>query len=290
VIRVRHPHHHHQSHQLPARSVGGWRELAGIVWKFFEKIESVLKDDTKLEIALLLLGVETELRLRSGLQSGVVALYASAHSSRRAVTVALAAVASSLLVIWPAGVRVWHGPHIINALHSRPLSISLVFMVLTLVFYSAVVFVCVAGAGSSLPSSSAVLKRDVFAVAFGFLGFSCIPAISIYYFMVAAYLTFFRSDASVIAVAPLSDAHLFAVVVHKWGLWGLSSLLVSFSPLLLYVGAADILLVARRFDIAFQWFDSKVDIEKKPLSAIGLVAGALVALVYWAAVVVGRVL
>ena len=30
--------------------------LAGIVWKFFERVEAVLKDDTKLEIAAWLLG------------------------------------------------------------------------------------------------------------------------------------------------------------------------------------------------------------------------------------------
>ena len=30
--------------------------LAGIVWKFFERVEAVLTDDTKLEIAVWLLG------------------------------------------------------------------------------------------------------------------------------------------------------------------------------------------------------------------------------------------
>jgi hypothetical protein len=38
---------------------------------------------------------------------------------------------------------------------------------------------------------------------------------------------------------------------------------------------------ARHFDIGFGWFNRKFDIEKKPLSAIGLVAGALVAVAYW---------
>jgi len=36
-------------------------------------------------------------------------------------------------------------------------------------------------------------------------------------------------------------------------------------------------------------FNRKFDIEKKPLQSIGLVAGALVALVYWAAVILSRV-
>ena len=56
-----------------------------------------------------------------------------------------------------------------------------------------------------------------------------------------------------------------------------------------YAGAGFILKSAQRFDVSFGWFISKADIEKKPLQSIGLVAGALVAVLYWAAVIVGRV-
>jgi len=52
----------------------------------------------------------------------------------------------------------------------------------------------------------------------------------------------------------------------------------------LYVGSGFLLKASHRFDIGFQWLNSKVDIEKKPLSAIGLVAGSLVALCYWGAI------
>ena len=34
--------------------------LAGIVWKFFERIENVLSDQTKFEIAVWLVGIEVE--------------------------------------------------------------------------------------------------------------------------------------------------------------------------------------------------------------------------------------
>jgi hypothetical protein len=37
------------------------------------------------------------------------------------------------------------------------------------------------------------------------------------------------------------------------------------------------------------WSIRHFDIEKKPLQSIGLVAGALVAVVYWVAVIVSRV-
>jgi hypothetical protein len=50
-----------------------------------------------------------------------------------------------------------------------------------------------------------------------------------------------------------------------------------------------LLKAARRFDIGFDWFNRHFDIENKPLQSIGLVAGALVAIVYWAAVIVSRI-
>jgi hypothetical protein len=56
----------------------------------------------------------------------------------------------------------------------------------------------------------------------------------------------------------------------------------------LYAGSGFLLKAARRFDIGFQWFNRRFDIEKHPLSAIGLVAGSLVACVYWAAVIFVR--
>jgi len=55
----------------------------------------------------------------------------------------------------------------------------------------------------------------------------------------------------------------------------------------LYAGSGLLLILARRIDIGFQWFNRKFDIEKKPLSAIGLVAGASVAVLYWTTMIVG---
>ena len=58
----------------------------------------------------------------------------------------------------------------------------------------------------------------------------------------------------------------------------------------LYAGSGFLLKFARRFDIGFQWFNRHFDIENKPLQSIGLVAGAFVALIYWSAVIVSRLL
>jgi hypothetical protein len=54
----------------------------------------------------------------------------------------------------------------------------------------------------------------------------------------------------------------------------------------LYAGSGFLLRAARRFDIGFAWFNRKFDIEKHPLSAIGLVAGAIVAVLWWMVVAV----
>jgi hypothetical protein len=59
------------------------------------------------------------------------------------------------------------------------------------------------------------------------------------------------------------------------GLWFYPALFTSIW-LWLYAGSGFLLKAARRFDIGFLWFNSKADIEKKPLSAIGLVAGSIV--------------
>jgi hypothetical protein len=56
----------------------------------------------------------------------------------------------------------------------------------------------------------------------------------------------------------------------------------------LYAGSGFLLKAARRFDVGFDWFNRKVDIEKKPLQAIGLVAGALLAIAYWGFVYLRR--
>jgi hypothetical protein len=53
----------------------------------------------------------------------------------------------------------------------------------------------------------------------------------------------------------------------------------------LYAGSGFLLKAARRLDLGFR----KLDIEQKPLSSIGLVAGVTVAVLYWSAVIVSMV-
>jgi hypothetical protein len=76
------------------------------------------------------------------------------------------------------------------------------------------------------------------------------------------------------------------MVLNSWGLryWFLFPALGTSVWLWLYAAAGLLLRSAHRFDLGFNWFRRKFDIEKKPLQSIGLVAGAIAALVYWAAV------
>ena len=58
----------------------------------------------------------------------------------------------------------------------------------------------------------------------------------------------------------------------------------------LYAVSGYFIKLSRRFDIGFGWFNRKFDIEKKPLQSLGLVAGSIVALAYWAAIGIYQIL
>jgi hypothetical protein len=73
-----------------------------------------------------------------------------------------------------------------------------------------------------------------------------------------------------------------------WPLWFYPAFFTSVW-LWLYAGAGFLLRASRRFDLGFEWFNRKFDIEKKPLQAIGLVAGTVLALVWWSAAIIGHI-
>jgi hypothetical protein len=89
----------------------------------------------------------------------------------------------------------------------------------------------------------------------------------------------------VVVLSPLSTAKLYLS----------SGVAYAFVPafftsiwLWLYAGAGFLLKGARRFDWLVNWMNAHMDIENKPLHSIGLVAGAIMALVYWGVVAVMR--
>jgi hypothetical protein len=89
-------------------------------------------------------------------------------------------------------------------------------------------------------------------------------------------------------LSPHSILERFSSRDHQLLVWFYPVFLTS-AWLWLYAGAGFLLKGPRHFDKSLSWLNRRFDIEKKPLSSIGLVAGALVALIYSAAVIVSRV-
>jgi hypothetical protein len=69
---------------------------------------------------------------------------------------------------------------------------------------------------------------------------------------------------------------------------GLSTLTQVFVVVAICAGV--VIRAVRSFDVGLEWFNRHFDIEKRPLKSIGFVAGAMAAVVYWAAVMVSRVI
>ena len=57
----------------------------------------------------------------------------------------------------------------------------------------------------------------------------------------------------------------------------------------LYAGSGFLLKASHRIYEAAEPMNADMDIEQKPLQSIGLVAGPLVAVVYWVVVIMGRI-
>jgi hypothetical protein len=277
--------------------------LAGIVWKFFERVESVLKDDTKLEIAVWLLGVKVGQRLEPWPETFIKLfdrVFGKKHLSWRCfwrssyasiVAVLLSQVVVATLLKQSKGTE-------------------------SLRFFLEIT--AVAGLVNIVPDylslletrlSIGLLGRSMSPRRIGFALFSNVVVTS----LLALVATF------MVEVVLLSRPHhsleprlwlpmvrfevqrviptVSGLVLRERLYMGGSQVrFISLYPafftsiwLWLYAGSGFLLKAARRFDVGFDWFNRKFDIEKKPLQSIGLVAGALVALVYWMAVVVSRV-
>jgi hypothetical protein len=253
----------------PPGQIAAGGVLAGIVWKFFERVESVLPDGTKFEIAVWMVGVETS-RLTSPWAEKLAwtpfALMLRFRISQ-IMFVSLLWTIGVWLNIWTAQVNFDPVLQELWLVQALPFLFSayICFSVLTAALTLSISLTM------RLLQSQNVFSDMLYAV--GCTAFSITPAFVI---------TLMSSDLTLRNYVSASLRLLVKVPVL--GLPGFVLLsFMCFYPLSILV-----LKAARRFDIGFQWFNRKFDIEKKPLSAIGLVAGALVAVLYWAAVIVGR--
>lgn len=238
--------------------VVGGAVLAGIVWLFFERVEAVLEESTRIGISCWLVGrskwkaIERHQMSRKLLQ----ALCGRSDSTRRAATIFLLAGLNSILT----------GMSIAHNFGWRRSAIEWLYFVLTNVVV-----------GCVLALNERFLSGDL-KIGFMFLSVIVVViAMSIGLIAMVAWVPLgfdeaLRSSQLATAMARLSIVPILISSLWMW-LPTVSGMLVS---------------VARRFDLGFDWFNRHFDIERRPLSALGLVAGALVAFVYWAAVIVAR--
>jgi hypothetical protein len=286
--------------------------LAGIVWKFFDKVDEKLNDDTKLEIAIWLVGRKS---LKHKAQNWPIAflatfdrLFTKNHFTLRCF---FRSALSSLLflafvLILDTLLPFGRSLLLVSIEHSDFIPFwqaVLPFLIITNVFPDYI----------SLLETRLLLR---------IMARSQKTVVHVMLLVADAAVTIFTLSVSSVLGTSLKSALLFIYenpIEHPWSvLWQISKGLLLHFPrfysgfisdafnsenrllyvyagcftsiwLWLYALSGFLLKAAHQFDIGFQWFNRRFDIEKKPLSSIGLVAGALVALVYWAAVIVSRV-
>jgi hypothetical protein len=252
--------------QSPPGQLAAGGVLGGIVWKFFERVEAVLTDQTKLEIAASLFDVRVANKWRSSIAVCTATL---SGFSQRVRT--LAALATGVI-----GCLATFGP-LVTSLSTilgvdmdetdlRGLGVYSLF-VCCLVSLAVDALIDYRGDGSEKrhKTLAGFIVFFPISMSFPFIMFTIVQNE-----LTPGRITVWR----ILYYFPYSSVLLGLLLSTSW-LW-------------LYGVAVAILMLMRRFDIGFAWFNRHFDIEKKPLQSIGLVAGALVAVVYWAAVIVGR--
>jgi hypothetical protein len=281
----------------PGQLIAG-AALAGIVWKFFERVEAVLTDQTKFEIAVWLVGVNVgktvepwpdtfakmfdrvfgtkhlswRCFMRSCLTSYacfLLALIIMTAIRQESFAFQFLQIQFSRFLLFLAPLFVTVFPDYLSLLETRFLLrvmqryryFSLWTFILVLdIFLTGVTGVVALNLGPEF-----MLDTVPYAPR-GHLRFEIEHLISDVYFSIR------------MAVAPIApDRKYQAPFLCLWLPCFFTSIW-----LWLYAGSGFLLKFARRFDIGFEWFNRKFDIEKKPLSAIGLVSGTLVAMLYWA--------
>jgi hypothetical protein len=278
--------------------------LAGIVWKFFERVEAVLTDQTKLEIAVWLLGVKVGQKAEPWPETFARVfdqVFGTKHLSWKCFVRSIMATIACVSIFVLRYVQEsqmtmysnWFG---------RPIWIPVLHTILT---------------ANLLPDYISLLESrwmlrfmqqtdsplwTASLIVLDFVLTSCISLLAVSTFAYASFVggikpnSFWKSAwsgfASVWSHPLIQIGGVFRSPISSGKMW-LNVLF--FYPafftsvwLWLYAGSGLLLKAARRFDVGFDWFNRKFDIEHKPLQSIGLVAGALVAVAYWSVVIVSR--
>jgi hypothetical protein len=275
----------------PGQVVAG-AALAGIVWKFFERVESVLNENTKLEIAVWLLGVKIGQKVEPWPETFAKVfdrVFGTKHLTWRCFwRSCLASYGVALigfLFVLQSDFR-----------YISPRSFVLTFLVpgwfiLALVGNVFPDYLSLLETRYLLRASS---RSKSVLVWLAFLIADLIITLLIARLSVALIELFgervlrasvrylWNSDSILDKLVFLEQLGFLPMIQHPFALWIAPAFFTSLW-LWLYAGSGFILKAARTLDLGFDWFNLKFDIEKKPLQSIGLVSGALVALLYWTA-------
>jgi len=275
--------------------------LAGVVWKFFERVESVLNEDTKLEIALWLLEVKVGEKVEPWPDTFAKVfdrVFGTKHFSLRCFWRSCVASYSVAAIAALVGAVRINAP--IPGYWTLTDSLALLGHGIVMLLIGSVI-------GNVLPDYISLLetrialrilcRRDRTATYVGVLAFDLLFTIgvAIVAAMIAGWVIVdvlvLHGAKTITEPYPFSTGLSAALFINQnlVLLWILPAFFTSIW-LWLYAGSGFLLKAARRFDIGFDWFNRKFDIEKKPLQSIGLVAGALVAVVYWTAVIVSKMI
>jgi hypothetical protein len=287
--------------QSPPGTLAAAAVLAGVVWKFFEKVEGVLTDQTKFEIAVWLVGVKVGQKMEPWPRTFSKIfdqVFGAKHLSWKCFR---RSVCASCMAVLVANVWWLFFGNISNEYPSVNKSIFFVNL-------SAVL--CLQVIGNVLPDYISLLKSRKFirfvsadtrlrlvllCLLADFLGGAILALFGMLLCFKAQDLAVRASKTIAIRllpdalIPPYSAVSAFGAVLLL-GPPALGASMLTSIWFSLYAGSGLLLKAARRFDIGFDWFNRKLDIEKKPLSAIGLVAGAIVAVVFCAAAIGAHVL
>jgi hypothetical protein len=227
-----------------------------IVGGFFSWAESLLRSATKSEIAVWLLGAQSEHSVRNGRKTFIAvykALFVPGFSWQSFFRSAMVGTLAF----------VFYG---FRYIAYRELTLKVQMMLAALFVYSAfAAYLSVLRTYFFITIAEEGTERQERKTTLGALFFDIVLAD---WMLMIPLKVFAIIDSVFISEDPVFGLLLIPCFFSSAFLW-------------LYAGSGFLLKAARRFDIGFQWFNRKFDIEKKPLQSIGLVAGALVAMLYW---------
>jgi hypothetical protein len=276
--------------------------LAGIVSKFFDRVENVLTENTKLDIAVWLLGIKTTEKLQHWPDTFAKIfdrVFGEKHLSwkcfLRSAMASCVAIALTLFVTFAVHNRNWYVAK--SIIHEGHLWFFLIVLVVNVIpDYVSLLetrFLLRFASRSSPLDKIGVLCLDfILTLYIGLVsvtyGLSTVLASTDKGLTVSALL----SPKVLLSAFNPVELYISSAMVNELGVASLWFYPVFFTSIWLWLYACSgfMLKLARRFDIGFNWFNRHMDIEKKPLQCIGLVAGAIVAVVYWGVVVVHHLL